>query len=163
MWKVNVKSISVENIVRPYNKSDLDDVLLSWERAVKIAHPFLNNEFLELERYNIPNVYLPNTETWVVEREKRVIGFISLIGNEVGAIFVQPEFHGSGAGRALMDKAQELHGDLEVEVFKANLIGCDFYSKYGFELINEKTHQQTGNQLLRLRFTANKELQEVRQ
>ena len=81
---------------------------------------------------------------------------MALLGNEVGAIFVQPEFHGTGAGRALMDKAQELHGDLEVEVFEANSIGRKFYSSYGFEPLSERVHEETGNNVLRLRFTANK-------
>jgi len=146
-------------IIREYKDEDLNDVLSSWESASRIAHPFLTKEFLEQERYNIPNVYLPNAETWVVEQEGQVIGFIALLGNEVGAIFVKPEFHGTGAGKALMDKAQELCDDLEVEVFEANSIGQRFYSSYGFEPVTEKIHEQTGNKLLRLKFTANKSLQ----
>jgi putative acetyltransferase len=128
--------------------------MASWENASRLAHPFLTREFLDHERYNIPSLYLPNADTWVVELNGRVIGFIALIGNEVGGIFVEPEFHGIGAGRALMDKAQELHGDLEVEVFQANLIGRRFYSSYGFEPLSEKIHEETGNKLLRLKFTA---------
>ncbi|MCP4271089.1 MAG: hypothetical protein GY781_03875 [Gammaproteobacteria bacterium] len=53
-----------------------------------------------------------------------------------------------------MDKAQELHGNLEVEVCKVNNIGCNFYSKYGFEYLEEKLHEPTGQQVLRLKFTA---------
>ena len=107
-------------IIRQYKDSDLSDVMSSWENASRIAHPFLTEEFLEQERYNIPNVYLPNADTWVVSYEGKVIGFIALMGSEVGAIFVQPSFHGKGAGLALMNKAQELHSNLEVEVFKDN-------------------------------------------
>ena len=50
-----------------------------------------------------------------------------------------------------MDKANELHSSLEVEVFKANTIGRKFYSSYGFELLEEKHHEPTGQPLLRLR------------
>jgi len=82
-----------------------------------------------------------------------VIGFIALMGNEVGAIFVKPEFHGTGAGKALMDKAQELHGDLEVEVFKENTIGQKFYARYGFHPINEHVYEPTGDIMVRLKFT----------
>jgi putative acetyltransferase len=42
------------------------------------------------------------------------------MGNEVGAIFLRPKFHGHGIGKALMLKAQEIDGTLEVEMFKAN-------------------------------------------
>ena len=141
--------------IRQYESRDLHDVLSAWENASKIAHPFLTREFLEQERRNIPDVYLPNAETWVIEQSEKVIGFISLLGNEVGAIFVQPEYYGAGAGRALMDKAQALHGDLEVEVFEANAIGRRFYANYGFEPLSQKVHAETGHVLLRLKFTAN--------
>lgn len=84
-------------------------------------------------------------------------GFIALMGNEVGAIFLQPAHHGKGAGKALMDKAQELHATLEV--FKENSIGCKFYSRYGFEHLEEKLHEPTGRPLLRLRYAAKKKKQ----
>lgn len=111
---------------------------------------------MEAERQNIPNVYLPNADTWVIEQAGNVIGFISLLGNEVGAIFVQPQFHGLGAGKALMNKAQELHGELEVEVFEKNLMGRQFYEKCGFEFMCRKRHEETGYYLLRLKLTADK-------
>ena len=142
--------------IRKYRDSDLEAVLSCWENASKIAHPFLEKEFHEKERYNIPNVHLPNVDTWVADNKGVVVGFIALIGNEVGAIFVEPSSHGTGAGKSLMDKAQELHGDLEVEVFKENKIGRKFYSQYGFEQQEEKFHEPTGQQVLRLKFTANK-------
>lgn len=56
----------------------------------------------------------------------------------------------------MMDKAQELHGDLEVEVFEKNSIGRKFYSQYGFELIKEEIHEPTGEKILRLKYSANK-------
>ena len=53
-----------------------------------------------------------------------------------------------------MDKARELRGELEVEVFVANTIGRAFYAKYGFEAFEEKVHCQTGLNVLRLRLPA---------
>jgi len=142
--------------LRKYEPRDLNNVLDAWENASKIAHPFLQKEFLARERENISKVYLPNTETWVAEYNGVVIGFIALMGNEVGAIFVQPEFHGTGFGRALMDKARELHDDLEVEVFVANAIGRKFYTRYGFKPLGKKIHEETGNEVLRMKYTADK-------
>ncbi|QDT96447.1 GNAT family N-acetyltransferase [Gimesia aquarii] len=144
----------MDRIIREYQAEDLNDLLYVWESASRLAHPFLTDEFLEQERDNIPNLYLPNAETWVIEQGGQVFGFIALLGNEVGAIFVKPEFHGTGAGKALMDKAQELRGDLEVEVFKENTIGQKFYARYGFQPLKESIHEPTGNQIMRLKFTA---------
>ncbi|MCW9030182.1 MAG: GNAT family N-acetyltransferase [Gammaproteobacteria bacterium] len=144
-------------IIRKYKETDLDAVLSSWELATRLAHEFMTDEFIAQERKNVAEIYLPNTDTWVAEIDGEVKGFISLIGNEVGAIFLKPDYHGQGIGKALMDKAQELLENLEVEVFRQNTIGRNFYSKYGFEQIKETFHEPTGQQLLRLKFTANKQ------
>lgn len=140
--------------IRQYQKTDLQAVLNSWEIATRLAHEFMSDEFIAQGRIDTEEIYLPNTDTWVVEFNGEVKGFIALMGNEVGALFLQPEYHGVGAGKALMNKAQELHGDLEVEVFKTNSIGREFYDKYGFKLMAESFHQPTGQQVLRLKFTA---------
>ncbi|MDC0000473.1 GNAT family N-acetyltransferase [Porticoccaceae bacterium] len=140
--------------IRQYNTSDLEAVLSSWEAATRLAHPFMTDDFLAQERKNVGEIYMPNTDTWVAELDGNVVGFVALMGNEIGAIFLQPNYHGKGIGKALVDKANELHSSLEVEVFKANAIGRKFYSRYGFELLEEKHHEPTGQPLLRLRFVA---------
>ncbi len=119
--------------IRQYTEHDLEALLSSWESANRLADPFMTDGFIAQEKINVAELYLPNTDTWVVEVEGEVKGFI-----------------------ALMDKAKALHDDLEVEVFKENLIGRQFYAKYGFELLEEKFHEPTGQKLLRLKFTTNK-------
>jgi putative acetyltransferase len=106
-------------------------------------------------------VYLPRAKTWVREADGHVVGFISLLGNEVGAIFVDPEFHRSGIGRALMDRARALRGELEVEVFERNLPGRVFYAKLGFELIHQEVHDQTGFEVRRLRLAADNPMKSI--
>ena len=142
-------------LIRQYADADLDSVLSAWEQASQIGHPFLTEAFLAQERKDIPELYLPNADTWVLEIDNQVVGFIALIGNEVGAIFLQPAYHGQKLGQLMMDKAQALHGDLEVEVFEKNAIGRRFYDSYGFELIDSKIHAPTGERMLRLKFSAN--------
>jgi putative acetyltransferase len=142
--------------IRQYKELDLEAVLDSWEVATRLAHEFMTDDFIAQERKNVAEIYMPNTDTWVAEIDGEVQGFIALMGNEVGAIFLQPACHGKGIGKVLMDKAQEIHGDLEVEVFQANSLGRSFYSKYGFEQLEEKLHEPTGQKVLRLKFTANK-------
>ena len=71
-----------------------------------IGHPFLDERFFRQERNKIGEVYLPNAETWVFEEDGAVIGFVALIGNEVGGLFVASQYHGRGIGRALMDHAK---------------------------------------------------------
>ncbi len=138
-------------MIRQYVDKDLEGMLEVWDAASAIAHPFLPADFMAAERENIPNLYLPISETWVYEGDAQVQGFIALIGNEVGGLFVHPKHQRKGIGGALMDQARKRCETLEVEVFTANAIGRSFYAKYGFVLIEQKIHEQTGFGLLRLR------------
>ncbi|HEX6221112.1 MAG TPA: GNAT family N-acetyltransferase, partial [Acidimicrobiia bacterium] len=93
-------------MIRAYTSRDTDDLVDVWYRASLVAHPFLSESFLEEERSEIVQRWLPNAETAVYEVDGRVVGFISLVGNEVGGIFVDPARQGQGIGRALMDHAR---------------------------------------------------------
>jgi len=141
----------MELTLRLFAPDDLDALLSTWQSATRLAHPFLTEAFIEQEKFNIPNVYIPNAETWVVEQDGNVIGFLALIGNEIGGLFVRPDLHGTGAGWALMEKACQLHPCLEVEVFKENSIGRKFYDRCGFQLMHELNHEATGQMLLRMK------------
>ena len=138
-------------MIRKYEARDLEALLNVWAAASAVAHPFLSEEDLQLQRRNIPEVYLPKAETWVWEADGLVVGFIALLGAEVGALFVDPRFHRAGIGRALMDWARALRGELEVEVFTANTLGRAFYASYGFTLIRRTIHESAGLELMRLR------------
>ncbi len=139
-------------MIRKYRADDLAGLLDVWYDASKVAHPFLTRGFLEQERRNVIQEHLPIAETWVFEEEGRVVGFIALIGDEVGGIFVTPERHGQGIGRALTDHARASRSHLDVEVFEANEIGRGFYDAYGFEVVGTGVHEETGEPVLRLRF-----------
>ncbi len=137
-------------MIRKYEEADSEKIIEVWFAASQVATPFLSDEFLTEERDNIRTMWLPKAETWVFEADDTVVGFISLIGNEVGAIFVHPEFQGHGSGRALMDHAASLRDDLYLDVFKENAVGRRFYDRYGFQFESEHVHEQTGEMQIRL-------------
>ena len=141
-------------MIRKYRPEDCEEVLSVWAAASALAHPFLSEAFLEQERHDIRTIYMPRAETWVWEADGHVVGYIALLGHEVGAIFVDPRFQRSGIGWALMDHARALRGELEVEVFSDNLMGRSFYAKVGFEPVLQKVHEPTGLSLVRLRLAA---------
>lgn len=140
-------------MIRPYAEQDVEALIEVWRAASQIATPFLSADFLVQEADNIRNLYLPNAETWVIDSEDTLAGFIALIGDEVGAIFVHPDYQGQSLGRALMDHAVTLRNSLFLDVFKENTVGRRFYDRYGFQYESEHTHEETGHQLLRLVFT----------
>jgi ribosomal protein S18 acetylase RimI-like enzyme len=75
-----------------------------------------------------------------------------MINNEVGAIFVRPQYQQQGIGSQLMDFVYEIYRELEVEVFKKNIIGQAFYFKYGFETIGEYLHEGSKEIMLRMKY-----------
>jgi putative acetyltransferase len=138
-------------MMRPYQPGDQPDVLDVWYRASSIAHPYLSADFLAWERAELGDHWLEVADTTVYESAGRVVGFISLIGNEVGGIFVDPGHQGLGVGRALMEHAEGTRPFLELTVFAANTAARRFYDRYGFEPVAETTHEETGQPQLRLR------------
>ena len=138
-------------MLRPYRHDDLEVVLDIWYRASLIAHSFLPEEFFEAERRQIAEEWLPVSETTVAEADERVVGFLSLIGTEVGGIFVDPEYQGRGIGRALMGHARRARPHLELAVFEDNLAGRRFYEAYGFLQVDRRISAESERYELRLR------------
>lgn len=85
-------------LIRRYQPEDTDALLRLWEEASRLAHPFLEEPFFDSERANIVEVYLPAAETWVAESGQRLAGFVSLLGTEIGGLFVDAGFHRQGTG-----------------------------------------------------------------
>lgn len=140
-------------MIRKYKEADLELLINIWYQSSTNAHPFLEDEFVEKVKKDMQEIYLPNSETWVFEEDNTIIGFISMIGNEIGGLFVSPNHFSKGTGTKLVNFISEIHDIIEVEVFKKNSIGCAFYKKYGFRLIKEYIHEETNNVLLRLRYS----------
>ncbi len=137
------------SVIRKYDTHDLAELMDVWYDASHIAHPFWTSEMFDRERRDISQKFLPIAETWVFEEKGRVVGFIALLDNEVGGIFVSPRRH--GIGRALMDHARASRDHLELDVFEANEIGRAFYDAYGFDIVGERLDEETGLRVLRLR------------
>ncbi|MGH1447686.1 MAG: GNAT family N-acetyltransferase [Cognatishimia sp.] len=141
-------------MIRPFQTDDTDALLVAWRKASELAHPFLSQDFLDQSDQAIRDIYLPKAETWVAELNGTPVGFIALLGNMVGGLFLHPDHHGAGIGRALMDHAVRQHGDLTVEVFRDNAIGRAFYAAYGFTELKEFIDDYAGLPTLELEFRA---------
>jgi putative acetyltransferase len=142
-------------MIRKYRETDCEAIIQVWFAASLVATPFLSDEFLTEERDNIRKIWLAKAETWVFETAGNVVGFISLIGNEVGAIFVHPDKQGHGIGRAMMDHAASLRDDLYLDVFEENAVGRRFYGQYGFQIERKHVHEQTGHAQIRMYYRSN--------
>ena len=137
-------------MIRPYQHDDTDAVVDVWRAASLRAHPFVEGPFLDQEADNMRNVYLAIAETFVTEVNGEVVGFIAMIDNEIGGLFLHPAHHGRGRGRSMVDHVRAKRQILTVEVFKKNTIGRRFYESYGFRQVGSSLHPPTGEQVLKL-------------
>ena len=139
-------------MIRKYKTSDLESVYNLWLKTSTIAHPFLENDFVEKVKKDMCEIYIPKAKTWVYEENDELVGFISMLGNEVAGIFVNPNQQTKGIGTQLVDFVGQLHNELEVEVFEKNKIGRPFYEKYGFIFIKKYFDKASNQEILRLKF-----------
>ena len=142
-------------MIRKHTPQDLEAILAIWHQASTLAHPFLDSAFVEKVKEDMRNLYVPNSETWVFEENDTVIGFVSMMGNEIGGLFVLPNHHSKGIGTTLVNYMLTIHKELEVEVFEKNSIGQAFYNKYGFKQVKQFLHEQSNHSVLRLKFNGN--------
>ena len=139
-------------MIRKHKPEDLEQILDIWYKSSTLAHPFLEVSFVDKVKEDMRNLYIPGSETWVYIKNNSLVGFISMMGNEIGGLFVLPNQHSKGIGTQLVNMVSELHNELEVEVFKKNEIGRAFYSKYGFILLNQFFHEESNSEVMRLSY-----------
>lgn len=139
-------------MIRKRKEYDNDAIMNIWSEASSLAHPFLKAAFVDKVKKDMREIYIPNTETWVYEENEEVIGFISMLDNEIGGLFVMPNKHSKGIGTQLVNVVKQLHNELDVEVFEKNVIGRAFYDKYGFTEIKKYFHTDSNSEMLRLNF-----------
>jgi putative acetyltransferase len=138
-------------MIRKYSETEIPRLLEIWEAAALIAHPFLSNDFHEMVKKAMKEMYLPNSDTWVYEASGNILGFIAMLDNEIGGLFVDPNQQAKGIGTALVNQMHQLHDTLEVEVFEKNKIGKPFYEKYGFKVIKTYVMEATNEKVIRMR------------
>jgi putative acetyltransferase len=137
-------------MMREYNTDDTDALITIWDKAEPLAHPFLSDDVRDQVRRDTVNIYLPNAETWVLENDGTPVGFIAMIGTEIGGLFLDPSEQGKGLGRQMVDHIVAIKGPLTVEVFKDNKIGLPFYERYGFVVTGEGVFDASGDETFKM-------------
>ena len=139
-------------MIRKLKDADIDQVIDLWLEASSKAHDFIDNAFWQSKAKDMRQVYLPSGETYVYEEKNIIKGFVSLCDDILAALFVSPDFQGTGIGTELMNKAKDIRDDLTLTVYKENIRSIEFYRKNGFETGQEQLDEHTGHTELVMRF-----------
>ena len=133
--------------IRPARPDDAPRLLQIWLDASRVGHPFLGEETLQEQLPRLRDVYIPHADNWVAEEEGAILGFIGMIDDHVGGLFVAPDAHRRGVGRRLVEHAARRLGALTVEVYEQNRSACAFYRSCGFEAVGRKECDDDGRPL----------------
>ncbi len=131
-------------MIRAYRAADLEELSAIWFEASITAHAFVGEARLREQRLLIETVYLPNAETWVAIRDGEPAGFVSLLDDFIGGLFVSPRHQGVGIGRLLVSHALQMKGQLRLEVYTANSQAYAFYENLGFEEQSRRSEDDEG-------------------
>lgn len=133
-----------DKLIRNCRKNELEEMVRIWYEASITAHSFIPASFWALQKDSMKEKYLPLAENFIFEEERQLIGFISLVGERVCALFVAPEMQGRGIGKALLEHAKILKGRLSLRVYRENERALSFYKKCGFVAAGEEVDEYTG-------------------
>lgn len=136
--------MSSERRVGPVRRDEYDRVLEVWERAVRATHHFLTDADIEYFKPLISEHYLDAVQlTCIRDETGTIIGFAGTAEGKTEMLFVDPEWHGRGIGRRLMEHAIAA-GCLEVDVNEQNEGAVRFYERLGFEQFDRSERDPTG-------------------
>ena len=120
------------NTLRPSHAFDGDAVVDLWRRAVDATHDFLSAEDRRAIDAEVVG-FLPQAPLLLaVDAEDRPLGFMLLDGSHMEALFIDPEVHGQGIGRQLVEHALAQHSTLTTDVNAQNAQALGFYLRMGF-------------------------------
>ena len=132
-------------MIRKFNVSDLNQVVNVWLEASIEAHDFIRSDFWQSKAKDMREIYIPSAENYVFESDKKILGFISLYDDTLAAIFVSPDYQGTGIGQQLMEKAKNVRHHLSLTVYKENQRSIEFYKQSVFEITHEQIDEHTNH------------------
>jgi len=137
---------------RPSTPGDAATVHDVWARAVKATHDFLTPEDFDEISEIVRTQYAPVAPLLLAEIDGRIVGFMGMTDLSVDGLFIDPDYHGRGIGRAFIAEARKAGGPLTVEVNEQNTGARAFYQRMGLEFVSRSELDDHGRPypLLRL-------------
>ncbi len=133
-------------MIRKYEDSDLISVINIWHQTAEAAYSFMSGDMINSIREDIKTKYMPNSQSWVALRDGKVVGFIALLENTVGGLFVSPQYQGQGIGKSLVEHVKSANGSISLDVLKQSTKALNFYKKCGFTPTKDGVCPVTGGQ-----------------
>ncbi len=142
-------------MIRPYRPQDNETLVRLWLDASVAAHHFIPSVYWQQQADAMRHTYLPSARNWVYVEGKAdsPVGFISLKGNYIAALFVAPGSQRKAVGRELLTFAKQNYPSLELSVYVENAGAVAFYRQEGFRVMKKGVDEATGHAEYRMVFS----------
>jgi GNAT superfamily N-acetyltransferase len=122
-------------LIRPLEPYDTDEAAAVWWRsrhALRSQLPPAIHTETSVRKW-FADVLLPDGQTWVALDDGRILAVLTLDGDDLDQLYVDPDAAGQGVGSALVDLAKDLRpGGLALWTFQSNTRAQAFYRHHGF-------------------------------
>lgn len=106
-----------------------------WRAAVDATHDFLDPSDRDAIEAELLEFFPQISLLLAVDSSDAPLGFMFLHDGHLEALFVDPDHHGKGIGKALIRNVLAAHPNLTVDVNEQNPKALGFYEHLGFERI----------------------------
>lgn len=138
--------------IREFKDSDAKEVCEIIRRCdEEIASKDYSEGIINLWAEKLTPEYILNKSKkricYVASLKNRIVGYISLDGNEIMKLHVNPDYHRRGIGKALFRKLEDysIKNNFTILVVESSISAEKFYEKCGFNNIKTKYCEDRGN------------------
>jgi putative acetyltransferase len=135
-----------------------DNELLAelWLAVTVRSQNFIEKNYWISQKSEMIDKYLPMAETWILENDGKIAGFVSMEDNFLDALFIKSEEQRKGYGKALLDHVKKNRDFIDLKVYTKNQAAQNFYAREGFIVVNTGTNQETHENEYLLRWNRKK-------
>ncbi|WP_291583899.1 GNAT family N-acetyltransferase [Clostridium sp. UBA6640] len=130
--------------IRKYNENEINYIVELWCEVSKKSHDFINPKYWEEKKEDMAIEYIPMSETYVIEDNGKILGFVSMVDNYLAALFIDSNYHNKGYGNKLLNFVKERRDEIQLNVYEKNKKAYGFYLRNGFILKDELIDNDTG-------------------
>jgi putative acetyltransferase len=141
----DVRSAPIRDGVDTVRPDDMPRLVETWEASVRATHDFLAEADIERFKPVVRDDLFDALPLFCVrDRDGALVAFSGVTEGRLEALFVHPEFRGTGIGRRLVRHAVDELGATTVDVNEQNEQAVGFYHRMGFEVAERSDLDEHG-------------------